>query len=156
MLPVVHPGAIGGDVHQAVEADLARADRHAACFHGHTFGEGIRAFNPRITGDAFLAGARCAAIHRLLVRALLNALAVTAAARLVDQHDAILGALIDRLARAGRSASRVSAVVADALQIEEPGLGLGEWGAFRADTQLISFVGCGSILVKIWGAPLGI
>ena len=54
----------------------------------------------------------------LLVRAAGDALAPAAAAVLVDQHDAVLGALVDRARRAGRHAGRVEAVLADPGQVE--------------------------------------
>ena len=55
----------------------------------------------------------------LLVRAAGHAHPPAAAAVLVDQHDAVLGALVDRPGRAGRGAGRVEAVLADARQEEQ-------------------------------------
>ena len=54
----------------------------------------------------------------LLVRAAGHAHPPAAAAVLVDQDDAVLGALVDRPGRAGRGAGRVEAVLADARQVE--------------------------------------
>src|SRR6185436_871108 len=73
----------------------------------------------QIARDALLAHPRGAPVHRLLVRALFHALLVAPAPVLVDQHDPIFGALIDRLPWAGRQAARIGAVVTDPLQIEE-------------------------------------
>ncbi len=53
-----------------------------------------------VTADALLRHARDRVEERLLVRAPLDTLAVATAAVLVDQHNAVLGPLIDRLARA--------------------------------------------------------
>ena len=58
----------------------------------------------------------------LLVRAAGDAHPPAAAAVLVDEHDAVLGALVDRAARAGRGARRVEAVLADPRQVEHEGL----------------------------------
>src|SRR5262249_24570292 len=77
-------------------------------------------FQARKTADALFAGLRGGAIHRLLVRTALHAFAIATAAFLVDEHDAVFGALVDGLARARAQTARISAVIADAGQGEEP------------------------------------
>ena len=74
-----------------------------------------------IAGDALLRRAGHRVEEDLLVRAGLRRTPVAAAAALVDQHDAVLGPLVDRAARAGGQAGRIGAVVADPRQVEEPG-----------------------------------
>ena len=59
---------------------------------------------------------------RFLVGAGFHALAIAAAALLVDEHDAVFGPLVDRVARAGGEAGGIDAMIADAREIEEPGL----------------------------------
>src|SRR6185295_13555423 len=99
--------------------DLPHTGRHTARFHRLAPGQGVLPFDPWIARNAFLAHPRGAPVHRLLIRALLHTLLVAPAAVLVDQHDPIFGALIDRLARAGRQAAGIGTVVTDPLQIEE-------------------------------------
>ncbi len=70
--------------------------------------------------DALLGDASGVVVEDLLVRAGLVADAVAAAAFLVDEHDAVLRSLVDRLARAGLQARGVGAVVAHPGQVEEP------------------------------------
>src|SRR3970282_1496025 len=104
VLRVVRPAALGVQRHESLQADLARAGGHAARLHGHAVAERVVALDARVAGDAFLAHAGGRPVHRLLVWAGLDALAVAAAARLVDEHDAVLRALVDRLARTGGQA----------------------------------------------------
>src|SRR5205085_2613735 len=56
-------------------------------------------------------------------------LLIAPAAVLVDQHDPVLWALVDRLARTGRQTARIRAVIADPLQVEEERLVLRQTGA---------------------------
>ena len=63
-----------------------------------------------------------APVHRLLEGALFNALLVSAAAILVDQDDAVFRPFVDRLSGTGREATRIGAVIANTLEIEEEGL----------------------------------
>ena len=58
----------------------------------------------------------------LLVRAAGDALPPAAALVLVDQHDAVLAALVDRAGRARRRTRRVEAVLADPRQVEHESL----------------------------------
>src|SRR5512135_1198543 len=129
MPPIFGPETVLPDAHQALHPDLADAGGHTARFHRLDPGQGVFAFNPRIARDALLADARRAAVHRLLERALFHALLVPAAPVLVDQHDAVFRPLVDRLARAGRQAARIGAVVADPLEIEEERLMLRQTAA---------------------------
>ena len=72
----------------------------------------------RIAEDALL-GLRDALVEvDLLVRTGGDAVAIAPAALLVDQHDAVLLALVDGVARARREAGGVVAVVADPRQVE--------------------------------------
>ena len=82
-------------------------------------GQGVLALDPGIAGDALLRHAGRAPIHGLLVGALFHALLVAVAPVLVDQHDSVFGALVDRLPRADRQAAGIRTVVADPLEIEE-------------------------------------
>src|SRR5512135_3698594 len=119
MPPIFGPETVLPDAHQALHPDLADAGGHTARFHRLAPGQGVFAFDPRITRDALLADARRASVHRLLERALFHALLVPAASVLVDQHDAVFRPLVDRLPRAGCQAPRIGAVVANPLEIEE-------------------------------------
>src|SRR6185312_5375082 len=123
-------------VDPALHPDLADARRVAAADHRPAFAERILAFEPRIAGDAFLRGAALRVVHRLFVRTGLDAGAVAAAAMLIDQHDAVFLALVDRLVRARRQARRVGALIADPRQIEEERLVLRQFGAARRDAVL--------------------
>src|SRR5215510_1488572 len=109
--PIFGPQPVLADAHQALHADLPHTGRHTARLHRLAPGQGVFAFNARITRDALLAHARRAPVHRLLEGALLHALLIPAAAVLVDQHDAVFRPLVDRLARTGRKAPRIRAVV---------------------------------------------
>src|SRR5690606_34575098 len=83
----------------------------------------------------------------------LDALAVAAAARLVDQYDAVLRPLVDGLARAGGEAGGVGAVVADPGEGEEPHAVLGELGGLAVRLLLPPAAG-GGVLVNVGGPPL--
>jgi hypothetical protein len=93
----------------------------------------VVALDARVAAHAFFADLRRAAIHRLLVRALLHAFTVAAAALLVDEHNAVFFTLVDRLARAGGQTGGIGAVVADAHQVEEPRLVLRQRRAVGAE-----------------------
>src|SRR3989344_3724945 len=75
-------------------------------------------FDPRITEDALLGLLGDGVEVDLLVRAGGDAMLVTAAALLVDEHDAVFLALVNRLARTGGETGRIGAMVADARQIK--------------------------------------
>src|SRR3989338_3041769 len=122
MMSVFCPGAITVHFDEPLHADLADACRHAAGLHRLPLGLRVLSLDARIAGDAFLRDSGIAPIHRLLVRAGLYALAVATALLLVYEHDSVLGSLVDRLARAGGQTGRITAMVTDARQIEEPGL----------------------------------
>src|SRR5262249_55928878 len=131
--------------------------RHAARLARDTVGpEGfIPAFDARVAADALLAGSGRSPVESLLVRAALDALAIAAATLLVDQDDAILGPLVDRLTRARSQAAGVGAVVADAGQVEEPDTVLGQLG--RAAEPLVSPLAAGGgIFVDVGVPPLGV
>ncbi len=154
VLPILGPGAVLVELDQPLQPDLADAGRHAAGLHRHAARLGIGALDPRVAGDALLRHPRVAAVHGLLVGAGLHALAVAAALLLVDQHDAVLGPLVDRLARAGGEAGRVGAVVADARQVEEPGVVHRQLGA--GGIEAIAHPGRAHrvVLVDVGGVPL--
>src|SRR5262245_600721 len=119
--PVLLPLAVLPDPDEPLEPDLADARRHAPGLRRPALGVGVAPLQAREAGDALLRDPRRAPVHRLLVRAGLDALAIAAAALLVDQHDPVLGTLVDRLARTGGETGGVGAVVADPGEIEEPG-----------------------------------
>ena len=127
--PIFRPQAVFPDPHQALHPDLAHAGRHTARFHRLAARQRVLAFDARIARNALLRHARGAPIHRLLIGALLHALLVPAAPVLVDQHNPVFRALVDRLPRAGRQAARIRAVVADPLEIEEERLMLRQTAA---------------------------
>ncbi len=112
--------AAGGQ--KAVQADLADAGLDAQ-------GD-LALLDPRVAADALFADPRDDVEEDLLVGTGADALLVAAAALLVDQDDAVLVAFVDRLARAGREAGRVVAVVADPGEVEHPHrVDAGEGGA---------------------------
>lgn len=150
------PRAIVGNVDEAVEADFARAYGHAACFHGYAVAQWVIAFNTGVAPDAFFACARGATIHRFFVGAGFDAFAVATTAALVDQDDAIFWSFVDGFAWAGCGACGVGAVVAQALQVEEPGLVFGERGSFCTEAEGIAFVAGGGVFVEEWCAPFGV
>src|ERR687898_3679003 len=129
---IFRPQAVVADAHQALHADLPHAGGHAARFHRLAARQRILALDPRIAGNALLRPPGGAPVNRLLERTLLHALLVAPAAVLVDQHDAIFRPLIDRLARTGRQAAGIRAVVTDPLQVEEERLMLRQAAAGEA------------------------
>ena len=106
--------AVGIVQQHAEVADAAHAGFRA---HG-----GLAHFNARVAEDALLGFTRLPVVVDLLVRAGRHAHAPTAALVLVDQHDAVFFALVDRARRACRHASRVQAVLAQARQVHHEGL----------------------------------
>src|SRR5262249_46451456 len=154
---VVGPGAVRGDRDQGLESDLADAGRHAPGLARPA----VRAqalvppLDPRIAADAFLAGPGRAAVHDFLVRAALDALAIAPATLLVNQDDAVLGPLVDRLAGAGGQAGGVGAVVADPRQGEEPDAGLGQLRRTAEPAPPPAAAG-GRVLGDVRGAPPGL
>jgi hypothetical protein len=72
-----------------------------------------------------------------LVGAGLNAEAVAMAGVLIDEDDAVLGPLVDGLARAGLQACRLRAVVTDALYVEVVAVGIfaGPWSSSQFGPQ---------------------
>src|SRR5438067_401556 len=109
---IVSPNAIGIHFDQPLQTDLSHARRHATGFQGDAVGtQGfILAFDERETADALFARPGCAAVHGLLVRAALDALAITPATLLVDQDNAILGPLVNRLPGTRTQAAGVGAM----------------------------------------------
>ena len=103
-----HPvGVVQHEAEVAQPADAGlRADRRDADL------------DPREAEGALLGLAGAVVEVDLLVRAARHAHPPATAAVLVDQHDPVLGALVDRAARAGRGAGRVQAVLADPRQVE--------------------------------------
>ncbi len=95
------------------QADVAQpADTGLRAHRGHAD------LDARVAHGALLGLARAVVEVDLLVRAAADAHAPAAALVLVDQHDAVLAALVHRTRRAGRDAGRIQAVLADARQVE--------------------------------------
>src|SRR5262245_552652 len=111
----MRPRAVGANLHEALQPNLADAGGHAAGLDWCTARAQriVAAFDAWIAADAFFAGTRCASVERLLVRTTLDAFAVAAAALLVDEHDAVLRPLVDRLPWTGSQAAGVRTMVAD-------------------------------------------
>ncbi|MNO89224.1 hypothetical protein D3C76_807020 [compost metagenome] len=82
----------------------------------------LAGLDARIAEDALLGFAALPVEVDLLVRAAGDAHPPAAALVLVDQDDAVLFALVDRPARAGRHARRVQAVLAEARQVHHEGV----------------------------------
>ena len=151
---VFDPGTRFVNIHQSVQPNLARANRHAARLHGHTVAQGVIAFHARVAAHTFLAGMGCAAVHRLFVRALLHAFTIATTAALVDQYNAVFLPFVDRLARAGGGAGRVGTMVANTLEVEKPGLVHGQRSPLFTQAQTAAFIFGRRVFVKIGGAPL--
>lgn len=83
---------------------------------------GLAGLDARVAEDALLGLAALPVEVDLLVRAAGDAHPPAAALVLVDQDDAVLLALVDRPARAGRHARRVQAVLAEARQVHHEGV----------------------------------
>ena len=135
MPAILRPQAVFADAYQALHADLPHAGAHAARFHRLAARQRILAFDPGIAGNALLAHPRGPSVHRLLKRALLDALLIAPASVLVDQHDPVLRPLIDGLSGTGRQTSGVGAVVTDPLQVEEERLMLRQAAALELPWQ---------------------
>src|SRR5690606_27354468 len=97
------------EVADAPDAGLGADGRHAG-------------LDAREAEDALLGLAALPVEVDLLVRAAADAHAPAAALLLVDENDAVLLALVDRPARAGRGAGRVQAVLAQARQVHHEGV----------------------------------
>ncbi len=100
--------------HHAQVADAADAGLGAD--------RGLAGLDARIAEQAFLGLAALPVEVDLLVRAARDAHAPAAALVLVDQHDAVVLALVDRARRARRHARRVQAVLAQARQVHHEGV----------------------------------
>src|SRR5690606_28515560 len=87
-------------------------------------GGGQALLDARVAEDALLGLGDLLVEVDLLVWAGVDAVAVTAATLLVDQHDAVLLAFVDGVARAGRQAGGIGAVVAQARQVEIVAVGV--------------------------------
>src|SRR5690606_30688687 len=127
---VLDPGAIFGNIHQAIETNFAGADGHTAGFHGHAVAQGIVTFDARVTGDTFFAGVGCAPVHGFFVRALFDTFTVAPATFLINENDTVFGAFVDGLAGTRGRTRGIGAVVTNALQVEEPGLMHWQGGPF--------------------------
>src|SRR5205807_7160251 len=152
------------DLVEALHADLAHARRHAPGLHRLAPRQRILALHPRIARNTLLGDAGGAPVHRLLIGALLHTLLIAPAPVLVDQHDPVLRALVDRLARTGRQTPRIRAVIADPLQVEEERLVLRQTGALalprlrRREPRLVVAIHQaahtrGRVLVDVHEAP---
>ena len=95
------------------------ADAAHAGFRAHG---GLARLNAGVAEDALLGLARLPVVVDLLVGAAAHAHAPAAALVLVDQHDAVFLALVDRAAGARCHAGRVQAVLAQARQVHHEGV----------------------------------
>jgi hypothetical protein len=102
-----------------VEQHAEVADAADAGLRAH---RGLAGLDARVAEDALLGLARFPVVVDLLVRAAGDAHAPAAALVLVDQHDAVFLALVDRARGAGRHAGRVQAVLAQARQVHHEGV----------------------------------
>ena len=102
--------------------------------------------DPRVAEGALLGLAGLVVEIHLLVRASGHAHPPAAAAVLVDEHDAVLGALVHRPRRARRHARRVQAVLADPRQVEHEGL-------LRAQLDLLADLRQNRVPGRISGEP---
>ena len=119
---VRHRGG-GGDAVDVVEEqpDVAQPPHAGLGTDG-----GQADLDPRVAERALLGLAGAVVEVHLLVRAAGDAHPPAPALVLVDEHDAVLGALVHRPRRARRHARRVEAVLADARQEEHERLLVGE------------------------------
>src|SRR5262245_25878540 len=120
VVAVFLPRAVCVHLHETLETDVADTGGHATRLHRQTSALLVAAFDTREATDALLARARRTPVETLLVRTSLHALAVAAALLLVNQHDAVLGALVNGVPRARRKASWIGAMIANSRQVEEP------------------------------------
>ena len=111
----MRPLTVATDLDQTLQTDLANTGRHTTRLHLIAFRQRIETLNTGITGDTFLGDPCRTAKHRLLVRTLLYTLLISTTTALVDQNDAVLLALVDRLPRTRRQTARIRAMVTDAL-----------------------------------------
>src|SRR5690606_33319979 len=79
----------------------------------------LSGLDARVAEDALLRLAALPVVVDLLVRTARDAHAPAAALVLVDQHDAVLLALVDRPRRARRNAGRIQAVLAQPRQVHQ-------------------------------------
>src|SRR5262249_50458587 len=128
VLRVVLPATIRPDLDQALQANLANANGHAARFNWSAIRTQlvVVTFDSRVTADAFFAGVRSRSKHHFLVRATFDVFAVAATTFLVDEHDAIFRAFVDCLTRARSQAAGIRAMVADSGEVKEPDTMLGQ------------------------------
>ena len=102
-----------------IEHDAEIADAADAGLRAH---RRLARLDARIAHDALLGFAARPVVIDLLVRAARHAHAPAAALVLVDQHDAVFLALVDRAGRTGGDAGRVEAVLAQPRQIHHEGV----------------------------------
>ena len=107
------------DAVRVIEHDAEIADAADAGFRAHRRLAGLDA---RIAEDALLRLAARPVVIDLLVGAARHAHAPAAAFVLVDEHDAVFLALVDRAGRTGGDAGRVEAVLAQPRQIHHEGV----------------------------------
>ena len=154
-LAVLLPGAVLVHFDEALQANMADAGGHAAGLHRQALAMLVPAFDAGEAGDAFLAGAGGAAVEALFVRTGFQAFAVTAATLLVDKDDAVFGALVNGVARAGSEAGGIGAVVTDPRQVKEPRLVTRQYFSAFEVLALHAFLGAdGVVLVAVGGGPL--
>ena len=111
-------------------------------------GRRLSGLDPGIAQQAFLGFARPPVVIDLLVGAARQAVAPGPAAVLVDQHHAVLLALIGGAARAGGDAGRIEAVIADARQVHHEGVAELQEHAARLRRHV------GEVVVQLSGAVL--
>src|ERR1043166_2996075 len=155
IIPVLLPGAILFQLHQALQTNVAHASGHPARLHGQAATSWVAPFDSREARDTLFRRAGGPAIICFLVRAGFHALARTAAALLVHQPDSILRPFVNRVARTRRKARRITAVIANAREIKEPRLVL--WHTLTAVEilALLPFLRASwMVLVTVWRGPL--
>ena len=121
LVQVLHVGGAGGflDAVGIVEQDAEVADAADAGFRTHGR---LAGFDTRVAEGALLGLAALPVVVDLLVGAAGDAHAPTATLVLVDQHDAVVLALVDRARGAAGDAGRVEAVFAQARQVHHEGV----------------------------------
>ena len=109
----------GLDRVRVVEHHAEVADAPDAGFRTHS---GLAALDARVAEGALLGFAGFPVVVNLLVRAARHAHPPAAALLLVDQHDPVLLALVDRAGGAGGGAARIEAVLAEPRQVHHEGV----------------------------------
>src|SRR3972149_7532544 len=86
-------------IQKPLQTNLTYTGRHTPGFHRTSLCYRITPFNPRITGNAFLAYSRQSPEHGLLIRTLLYTFSVTPASLLVNKDNSVFFSLVYSLPR---------------------------------------------------------